>query len=27
VRLGDLPKGGWRHLSPAEVDALAVPTR
>ena len=27
VRLGDLPKGGWRHLSPAEVDALAPPTR
>jgi len=27
VRLGELPKGGWRHLSPAEVDVLAVPTR
>ena len=27
VRLGELPKGGWRHLSPAEVDALAVPRR
>jgi len=26
VRLGDLPKGGWRHLSPAEVDALSGPT-
>ena len=27
VRLGDLPKGGWRRLSPAEVEALADPTR
>lgn len=27
VPLGELPKGRWRHLSPAEVDALAVPTR
>lgn len=27
VPLGDLPKGGWRHLSPAEVDALAARTR
>ena len=27
VQLGDLPKGGWRHLSPSEVDALAPPAR
>ena len=27
VRLGELPKGGWRRLSPAEVEALAVPAR
>ena len=26
VRLGELPKGGWRHLSPTEVAGLAVPT-
>lgn len=27
VRLGDLPKGGWRHLSREEVEALATPTQ
>lgn len=27
VRLGDLPKGGWRYLSPEETGALAAPTR
>ena len=27
VRLGALPKGGWRYLSPEETGALAAPTR
>lgn len=27
LRLGDLPKGGWRHLAPAEADELASRTQ